>query len=242
MGSEQRMKDLANDFKEKLDSVTNKRARCVIDTILDKGYCSTEDLKDAGYEHAPRAARDVRELGIPLETFKVKDRSGKSIGAYRFGDWEDFKNKNSLSKTAGRTQLSNKLKQELIRKYGSICFLYGEEYPEQQLQVDHRIPYEILGEQDENEILNFMLLCPSGNRAKSWACEHCSNWQPKDPQMCKGCYYAHPEDYLHIAGVQERRVDIIFKNEDIAIYETIKDIAKKNSISIQEAFKRYFNV
>ena len=56
--------DLPKDFLEVLDSVTNKRARFVIDTVLEKGSCTTEDLKNAGYEHAPRAARDVRELGI----------------------------------------------------------------------------------------------------------------------------------------------------------------------------------
>ena len=33
--------------------------------------------KKAKEEHAPRAARDVRELGIPLVTFKIKDRNGK---------------------------------------------------------------------------------------------------------------------------------------------------------------------
>lgn len=59
---------IPDDFRQLLDSVTNKRARFVIDTILEKGSCSTEDLKRGGYEHAPRAARDVRELGIPLET------------------------------------------------------------------------------------------------------------------------------------------------------------------------------
>lgn len=64
--------DLSQDFISVLNAVTNKRARFVIDTILEKGYCSTEDLKNGGYEHAPRAARDVRELGIPLETYKIK--------------------------------------------------------------------------------------------------------------------------------------------------------------------------
>lgn len=233
------MNKLPDDFLEKLNSVMNKRAKCVIDIILLKGYCSTEDLKDAGYEHAPRAARDVRELGIPLETFKVKDRAGKIIGAYRFGDWEEYKKQNLLSKTAGRTQLSNKLKQALIDKYGSICFLYREDYPKQQLQVDHRIPYEILGEQDENDIESFMLLCPSGNRAKSWACEHCNNWEIKNASLCTSCYYAHPESYLHIAGAQERRIDVIFKNSDIAIYNLIKLKANRENIPLQEAFKRF---
>ena len=57
--------DLPQDFISFLNAVTNKSARFVIDTILEKGYCSTEDLKNGGYEHAPRSARDVRELGIP---------------------------------------------------------------------------------------------------------------------------------------------------------------------------------
>ena len=48
---------------------------------------TTEDLeKEYGYNHPPRAARDVRETGIPLETFSVKSSSGKSIAAYKFGD------------------------------------------------------------------------------------------------------------------------------------------------------------
>lgn len=170
----------------------------------------------------------------------MKDRAGKSIGAYRFGDWEEYKKQNVLSKTAGRTLLSNKLKQALIEKYGSICFLYNEEYPEQQLQVDHRIPYEILGEQDEGYIDNFMLLCPSGNRTKSWACEHCSNWEPKNPNICERCYYAHPENYLHIAGEEERRIDITFKNKDLDIYEYLKKKSENEKTTIQEAFKNYF--
>lgn len=63
--------DLPEDFRERLDSVTNKRARFVIDTILKKGFCSTEDLKNGGYEHAPRAARDVKELGISKRTESI---------------------------------------------------------------------------------------------------------------------------------------------------------------------------
>ena len=95
--------------------------------ILKKGYCSTEDLKEGGYEHAPRAARDVRELGIPLDTFKLKDSNGKHIAAYKFGNWEENKQANQLAKTSGRTQLAENLKKELLEKYGARCNLYGEE-------------------------------------------------------------------------------------------------------------------
>ena len=38
--------EISKEFKKVLDAVTNKRARVVIDTILEKGYCSTEDLKN----------------------------------------------------------------------------------------------------------------------------------------------------------------------------------------------------
>ena len=172
--------NISEDFKEVLDAVTNKRARFVIDTILDKGFCSTEDLKNGGYEHAPRAARDVRELGIPLGTFKVKDSRGKTIAAYKFGDWELAKKTNPLSKVLGRTQITEKLKNALIERYGAKCHLYGQEYPVRLLQPDHRVPYEIGG--DPIDMLNtdyFMLLSPSANRDKSWACEHCSNWTEK---------------------------------------------------------------
>ncbi|MDO4295397.1 MAG: HNH endonuclease [bacterium] len=231
--------NIPKDFKEKLDSVTNKRARFVIDTILEKGYCSTEDLRNGGYEHAPRAARDVRELEIPLETIHIKNSSGKTIAAYKLGNWEQAKNSNILAKTSGRTQLSEKLKIALIARYGCKCNLYGEIYPERLLQPDHRIPYEIGG--DPDDMLNtdyFMLLSPSANRDKSWACEHCSNWKVKNKNVCQSCYYAFPEHYTHIADAVERKIDLIFKEDEINLYEEILKQANTENISIQQFTKR----
>lgn len=231
--------DLPKDFKDILNAVTNKRARFVIDTILDKGYCSTEDLKNAGYEHAPRAARDVRELNIPLNTFTMKDSHGKRIAAYRFGDWEAARNLNSLAKSSGRTQLTEKLKKALINRYGAKCHLYQETYPARLLQPDHRIPYEIGG--DPTNMLDtdyFMLLSPSANRDKSWACEHCTNWLEKNKEMCKTCYYAYPEDYQHIAGKTEKKLSIIFNREEMDLYDQIEEQAKLQNISYQSAVKR----
>lgn len=234
-----RLEDLPKDFAELLMSVTNKRARFVIDTILEKDFCSTEDLKIVGYEHAPRAARDVRELGIPLETIRIKDSEGKSIAAYRFGDWEEAKKANQLSKTAGRTQLTAKLKSALIERYGSRCNLYGEEYPERLLQPDHRIPYEIGGDpEDMMDTDYFMLVCPSANRDKSWACEHCRNWIDKDVRMCETCYYAYPEKYTHIAGDEERRIDLVFRGEDVQVYDDLEDMARENNLPTRDFAKR----
>lgn len=231
-----RRSDLPADFLEVLDSVTSKRARFVIDTILEKGSCTTEDLKNGGYEHAPRAARDVRELGIPLVTGRGKDKDGKNIAVYTFGDWEEAKRQNQLSKTGGRTQLTAKLKSALIERYGCRCHLYGEEYPERLLQPDHRIPYEIGGDpEDMMDTDRFMLLCPSANRDKSWACEHCPNWTRKDPDFCCSCYYAYPENYSHIAGEFERKIDLVFKGEDIHLFEE----AQKRAASMDKRLSEY---
>lgn len=231
-------KKLPKSFLDKLKSVTAKRPKTVIQEILKHGFVTTEQLKALGYEHAPRAARDVRELGIPLETFQVKDSNGRNIAAYRFGNPSQIEDK--LSKATGRTVLSKALKKALIDKYGSKCFIYLQPMEEHLLQVDHRVPYEIAGEQDEQDIDCYMLLSPSANRAKSWTCEHCSNWQQKDKEFCMKCFWANPENHTHIAGKEQRQIVISFTGDEIEDYnrlialvgydkaeQTIKDLIAK---------------
>jgi hypothetical protein len=63
---------LPPEFLKRLRAVKNKRPRTVIRHIIRRGYITTEELKAKyGYDHPPRAARDVRDEGIPLETFRV---------------------------------------------------------------------------------------------------------------------------------------------------------------------------
>jgi hypothetical protein len=163
---------LPDDFIQLCRSVTAKRPKAVIDHILQYGFITTEDLKKQyNYSHPPRAARDVREHGIPLETFRVADSDGKRIAAYRFGDIS----KARFSRLAGRTGLSKQLKDDLIKRYGCQCFIYLEAVDRSELQIDHRVPFEVDGE-PELTPESFMLLCGSANRAKSWSCEHCENW------------------------------------------------------------------
>ena len=55
-------KEYQDDFLKLLKSVTSKRPRTVIEHILQNGQITTEELKELyGYNHPPRAIRDVRE-------------------------------------------------------------------------------------------------------------------------------------------------------------------------------------
>lgn len=224
-----------------MNAVTAKRPKTVIQYILEHGYVTTEDLKNIGYKHAPRAARDVREQGIPLETFRVKDSTGRSIAAYRFGDPKKADDK--LSKVAGRTVLSNALKKALIEKYGSKCFIYLQPMEERLLQIDHRIPYEIGGDQNEKNIDCYMLLSPSANRAKSWTCEHCSNWEKKDIDFCINCFWSHPENYTHIAGREQRQIVITFTGDEIDDYNRLIALVGEDKAeeTIKEMIEKYIS-
>jgi hypothetical protein len=225
---------LPDDFIQLCQSVTAKRPKAVIDHILQYGFITTEDLKRRyGYNHPPRAARDVREHGIPLETFRVTGSDGRKIAAYRFGDVS----KARFSRLSGRTGLSKQIKDALIRSYGCKCFIYLEEVDERELQIDHRIPFEVDGEPNL-EPENFMLLCGSANRAKSWSCEHCENWHSmKDKSICLSCYWAYPENYTHIAMRQVRRIDLLWEGDDVEIYERLKQQAISLDKEVSEFVK-----
>jgi len=176
----------------------------------------------------------VREYGIPLITYRITGTDGRKIAAYKFGDPADISH--TFSKILGRTVLAKALKQTLIEKYGSRCFIYSEVMDERVLQVDHRIPYEVGGEPSESDIDMFMLLSPSANRAKSWSCEHCDNWTVKDPAFCVSCFWASPENYDHVAGKQQRVISIIFTGDEIEDYNRL--IAATGICGAQKMIKR----
>ena len=120
-----RMRQLPAELMELLHKVTAKRARTLIDHVLAHGHVTTEELKERyGYNHPPRAARDVREHGIPLETFRTTAADGRSIAAYRFGDLEQAR----TDRPSGRTALSSRVKSALLDKYGARCHIYRRPY------------------------------------------------------------------------------------------------------------------
>lgn len=209
---------------KRLDAIHAKRPRTVIQHIKKHGFITTMELTEKyGYEHPPRAIRDVREYGVPIETYRVKDSTGKTIAAYRFGDLSKWGR--ATAKSAGRTSLVKALKKALIERFGARCFIYLEPMDEVTLQVDHRVPYEIGGDADVTNVSNFMLLCPSANRAKSWTCEHCENWTRKDAKFCLRCFWAHPEDYDHVAGKNVKLVSLMFTGDEIEDFKELVRLA-----------------
>lgn len=226
---------LPDEFIKLCQKVTAKRPRTVIDHILKHGFITTQELKDKyGYNHPPRAVRDVREQGIPIETFRVEGHDGRSIAAYRFGDPA----KSRSGSLAGRTAFTRELKSALVDKCGARCAIYLERFDERELQIDHRVPYEVAGDAASSGANpdNYMLLCGSANRAKSWSCEHCANWlEQKDPRICRNGYWAYPEDYTHIAMRSARRVDIMWTGAEVAVYDRLR----KKTEKLQEEIPSY---
>jgi hypothetical protein len=221
-----------------LQGVTAKRAKTVIDHIIEHGHITTVELKDLyGYNHPPRAARDVREQGIPLDTFRMKGKDGRPMAAYRFADLTKIEN----HKLGGRQVFPKLLKTDLYAAQDGRCAICNQGYEDRYLQVDHRVPYEVAGDRvsDEADQAAFMLICGSCQRSKSWTCEHCENWlDDKDSIVCLRCYWASPTEYTHAAMRQERRVDIVWAENEIKDFERIRREAEKNHRSIGEEIKR----
>ena len=71
---------------------------------------------------------------------------------------------------------------------------------------------------------------------KSWTCEHCENWRRKDPAFCLRCFWAHPEDYDHVAGKSQKIITIVFTGDEIEDYEQL--IRLSGAHDAQVAIKR----
>ena len=100
-----------------------------------------------------------------------------------------------------------------------------ESFPERELQIDHRIPFEVKGDVPGAEAKpgDYMLLCGSANRAKSWSCEHCVNWlELRKAEICRRCYWAYPDDYSHVAMREARRADILWTGAEVESYDKLK--------------------
>ena len=220
-----------------IEGVKSKRPRTVLQHILKHGYITTEELSSTyGYTHPPRAARDVRELGIPMKTDRVPGSEGRSIARYTI-DLEEFERR-QRGERKGRRAFPAKFKHSLIEARGLQCELCLSVFTdEHELQVDHRVPYEIGGDPLLTDADAFMLVCPSCNREKSWRCEHCPNWKVRDASVCQICFWAQPANYTHIATKEGRLVALTFLGKDIDLYRHLEEESKKQQVSVEELIK-----
>jgi hypothetical protein len=228
--------NLPPEFLELLKNIKGKRSKIVIEHILEHGFITTEDLEQLyGYKHPPRAVRDVREQGVPVESFSVKNSKGLTISAYRFGDFREARQ----DKLKGRRVIPKAFKQQLIEINQSKCTVCSGNFEARYFQVDHRIPYEVTGDAETRwSIDEFMLLCASCNRAKSWSCEHCPNWQiEKSVEICSTCYWANPTHYNHLAMLPIRRLDIIWEGSEAKIFDEIRQQATDAGKSMSDYVK-----
>lgn len=193
--------DLRSEVEDQMErGRASKRAREVARIMLDRGSCTTSDLEELGYKHAPRAVKDLKDAGVEILT-TMESYTDPSTGQLKRRAKYTVVGVDPTKES--RRQFS-KATTDAVKSSGK-CEVCGAPPP---LQVDHRIPFDIGGETYPHVLDELMPLCPSCNRSKSWACEHCTNWTVRDPEMCRSCMWASPQDYEHVAGRQQREIRI----------------------------------
>ncbi len=157
------------------------------------------------------------------------------MASYRLGTADDIRKGQT-----GRTNFSKKFRHKLFDMYGSIDCITGAEHERRSLQIDHRIPYRIAGDEglETDDATAYMLLDAKSQRLKSWSCENCENLiEKQEPAICRKCFWAFPENYSHIAMKEIRRVDIVWQGKEVRDYEMIVKRANDEKMSLQDFLK-----
>lgn len=215
----------------------NSRSSKALKMMLDKGHVTTDDLNAMGYNHPPRAIGDVRDAGIPVVTEKVRTADGRQMARYRFGSADDIQE----DRHGGRSVLPKAFKAELLARYGSADCITGAKLDPRVLQIDHRVPYRVAGDAGlaDRDAGAYMLLDASSQRAKSFSCEQCENFQTlRYASVCMKCFWAFPEGYEHIAMQPIRRTDIVRQGADVPVHDRLKAEADRAGITIAELLLR----
>lgn len=208
----------------------SKRAAVVRDYIFEHGSITTDEIRALGYNHPPRAARDLKDAGADVASMSVTNSSGARMASYSFlGEVR--------SDGGNRRNIPKKFADAIKKNNEHKCAICSGKFSDRELQIDHRLPFAIAGDSTELTGEEYMPLCAPHNRAKSWECENCPNWRIRNPDTCKGCFWANPENYTHVATKPERRAELSFQGPEVLQYEDVKKKAELNGTSIEEVIK-----
>lgn len=204
---------------------------------MKNGSVSTFQLGQLGYDQPPRAAQDLKEFGVRLRvTFAKHPKTRNRMAIYWLADDQPF-----LEGTfRGRQAFSKEFRRKILEECDSKCLFCASLVEKSRLQIDHRVPYQIAGEVNVQNVIEFMLLCSSHQRIKSWTCEHCPAYAQKNALLCKSCFWAIPDgDFTHVATVPERRLDLLWKGEqEVRAFEALKARAQKENIPLADYLKK----
>ncbi len=206
-----------------------KRGARLLELLIERGEVTTEEIRELlGERHPPSAVRDLKDRGVYVESA----RRG-TMGLYRLDPTQTVE-------ASGRKAFTTDFKKRLLRHYGSRCYLCGTPYGDRFLQPDHRVPQRVGGDEDDADrvVEDYMPVCRSCNRAKSFECERCPNWEERDVTVCQSCFWAIPDGaYAHVATRPERREVIVWSGEaEVQEHDALREQAGAGGVA--EVLKR----
>lgn len=233
------MTEFEPDYRARVRALPHtKRGRALFEYLVKHGEISTEEIrKHLKEKHPPSAVRDLRDRGVA-----VKRVMRNGVGVYSLDP------EGSLREgLVGRKGFSKDFKQRLIDRYGSHCLLCGQEFESRFLQPDHRVPQRVGGDEEDAErnLDNYMPVCRSCNRSKSFECERCPNWNEQSRDVCISCFWARPDSYEHVAKRVEKRSIVVWTGaEDLAVHEALTKVNPHRSVveNIKDVLRSALNL
>ena len=212
------------------------RVATLLREILRNGSVTTEDLQRLRLSEPRRARQDAIDRGFPVVRETVLSTNGRHIASYSLGSAAGI-----IAGRKGRAAIPKVFRRKLLAHYGSRDAITGAVLDPGVLTVDHRVPYQIGGDEGlaEQDVSAFMLLDGSSQRSKSWSCENCPNFLvEKSPQVCLTCFWASPERYEHIATENIRRTDIVWQGADVPVHDHLREKAGSEGLTVLDFLKR----
>lgn len=224
------------------------RAKAAADLLMEKGVITKYDFEETHVpvSQAPRAIRDLKDHGIPIETLrKISVPQAKTkVNRYTLGSIDNI----NTSMRYGRMYDPTGMKEKLAKLHGDVCVFCGKKLTAKDRELDHKLPVNIFGDLSPVERLNpdnYQLVCRGCNRLKREATSHGAfDDQREGMDIVKQNYWYDPVQYRKNRDDRLYAHNVIVWNtsKDIQAYKQISQYAKDSSKSFQEALKDIANL